>query len=52
MINDSIEQLRLPTQEARDAQIQLTERMNELNGSLQIIQNELPVKAAETVGAE
>jgi hypothetical protein len=52
MINDSIEQLRLTQEAFRDAQIQLTERMNELNGSLQIVQNELPAKAAETVGRQ
>ena len=50
MINDSIEQLRFTQEAFRDAQIQLTERMNELNGSLQIVQNELPAKAAESVG--
>jgi hypothetical protein len=52
MINDSIEQLRLTQEAFRDAQIQLTERMNELNGSLQIVQNELPAKAAESVGRQ
>jgi len=52
MINDSIEQLRLTQEAFRDAQIQLTERMNELNGSLQIVQSELPAKAAETVGKQ
>ena len=52
MINDSIEQLRLTQEAFRDAQIQLTERTNELNGSLQIVQNELPVKAAESVGRQ
>jgi hypothetical protein len=52
MMNDSIEQLRLTQEAFRDAQIQLTERMNELNGSLQIVQNELPAKAAESVGRQ
>lgn len=52
MINDSIDQLRLTQETFRDAQIQLTERMNELNGSLQIVQNELPAKAAESVGRQ
>ena len=52
MINDSIEQLRITQEAFRDAQIQLTERMNELNGSLQIVQNELPTKAAESVGRQ
>lgn len=52
MINDSIEQLRLTQEAFRDAQIQLTERTNELNGSLEIVQNELPVKAAESVGRQ
>ena len=52
MINDSIEQLRFTQEAFRDAQIQLTERMNELNGSLQIVQNELPAKAAESVGRQ
>jgi len=52
MINDSIEQLRLTQEAFRDAQIQLTERMNELNGSLQIVQSELPAKAAESVGKQ
>lgn len=52
MINDSIEQLRLTQEAFRDAQYQLTERMNELNGSLQIVQDELPAKAAESVGRQ
>ncbi len=52
IINDSIEQLRFTQEAFRDAQIQLTERMNELNGSLQIVQNELPAKAAESVGRQ
>lgn len=52
MINDSIEQLRLTQEAFRDSQIQFTERMNDLNGSLQIVQNELPAKAAETVGRQ
>ena len=52
IINDSIEQLRFTQEAFRDAQIELTERMNELNGSLQIVQNELPAKAAESVGRQ
>jgi len=52
MINDSIEQLRLTQEGFRDAQIQLTSRMNDLNGVLQAVQSEVPAKTAETVGRQ
>ena len=52
MINDSIEQLRLTQETFRDAQIQLTSRMNDLNGVLQAVQSEVPAKTAETVGRQ
>lgn len=52
MINDSIEQLRVTQEAFRDAQIQLTSRMNDLNGVLQEVQSEVPAKTAETVGRQ
>jgi hypothetical protein len=52
MINESIEQLRLTQEGFRDSQIQLTSRMNDLNGVLQAVQSEVPAKTAETVGRQ
>lgn len=51
-INESIDQLRMTQEAFRDSQIELTERMNELNGALQIVQSEVPAQTAETVGRQ
>ena len=51
-INESIDQLRMTQETFRDSQIELTERMNELNGALQIVQSEVPARTAESVGRQ
>ena len=51
-INDSIAQLRQTQEAFRDSQIELTERMNELSGALQIVQTEVPAQTAESVGRQ
>ena len=51
-INESIDQLRMTQEAFRDSQIELTERMNELNGALQIVQSEVPARTAESVGRQ
>jgi hypothetical protein len=51
-INDSIDQLRQTQEAFRDSQIEMTERMNELNSALQIVQTELPSQTAESVGRQ
>ncbi len=51
-INDSLDQLRLTQEAFRDAQIEMTSRMNELNSALQIVQTELPSQTAESVGRQ
>ena len=51
-INEAIDQLRMTQETFRDSQIELTERMNELNGALQIVQSEVPARTAESVGRQ
>lgn len=51
-INESIDQLRMTQESFRDSQIEMTNRMNELNSMLQMVQTELPSQTAESVGRQ
>lgn len=51
-INEAIDQVRLTQESFRDAQIELTQRMNELNAALQVVQSEVPAMTAESVGRQ
>ncbi len=52
MVNNSILQVNTTQEAFRDAQLLLTERVNELSAGLQMVQSEVPAKTAESVGRQ